>query len=505
MKENVTSWLFPDALMESTDGLRTAIRFQGLSISYRELISQIDQAAKFLLDWGLKGGDSVALILRDSPVFVSFFLGAMKIGAVPALISTFVDSDTLEHNLSLCAARLVMAEPDLAPVVLESCHRSEAVKQTIFSNEIKFSGVAFPNLPLRTAETNSDDLAFYLFTSGSTGYPKAVLHTHVNIRHTVENYGRNVLGLTVEDRVFSSSRLFFAYGLGNSLSFPFAARATSILCSERPTPEVISKIFREESPTVFFGVPAIFRALIEYHRRVEPLKTESLRFCVSAGEALPAALFVDWQNNFGLEILDGIGTTEALHMFLSNRRGKARAGSSGTVVNGYAVRILDESAGEVNVGEKGNLFVKGNSFGKFSKSSKDSSAVSFPEWVRTGDVFRCDHEGFYYFCGRSDDHFKVQGLWVVPQEIEETLLAHEAVFEAGVVPMMDEEGLLRPRAHVVLRENRRTTEAELKEFLSLRLHAYQVPHRIVFMEQLPRTATGKLQRYKLRKMGMGQA
>lgn len=513
MLENATDWLLPESLTESKDGARPAIRWNGQSITYRDLVLQTNQIARFLQSRGLGHRQCLAVILRDSPTFIATFLAAMKIGAVPALISTFAEGRELEHILNLCAARLAI----VGEGSFQSLH---AVHHRLRNLEYAFvvGSEAYANLPasddwispfsyeeestatVLVSPTTSGDPAFFLFTSGSTGEPKAVIHCHSHIRHTVENYGRSVLKLTPNDRTFSSSRLYFAYGLGNSLSFPLGARATTILCTERPTPEAISKIMRDEAPTVFFGVPAVYRALLEHHRHVDKLRMDSLRYCVSAGEALPAVVFQEWKQTFGVEILDGIGTTEALHMFLSNRPGEACAGSSGTAVEGYEIRILDESGREVEGRATGNLWVKGNTFGPYYTPTHGFSSTPVTDWVRTGDIYQCDENGHYYFCGRSSDHFKVQGLWVSPVEIEERLLEHEAVLETGVVGIVDQGGLITARAHVVLKKDKQASEAELKEFLSRRLHSYQVPRNIIFMDNLPRTATGKLQRYKLREL-----
>ncbi|MGB7621725.1 MAG: benzoate-CoA ligase family protein [Terriglobia bacterium] len=511
MLENATDWLLPDTLVTSKHASRPAIQWNDHSITYLDLASQVNQIARFLQSRGLGHRQCLAIVHRDSPTFIATFLAAMKIGAVPALVSTFAEGRELEHILNLCAARFAIVEEEsiqtlqeirpqlkmLERVFLSANPPSEFVPSgDVWISPLSYQGESMTPTPI--CPTISGDPAFFLFTSGSTGEPKAVVHSHSHIRHTVENYGHSVLKLRPEDRTFSSSRLYFAYGLGNSLSFPLAARATTILCSERPTSELIARVLRQESPTVFFGVPAVYRALLEYHRRIEKLKTDTLRFCVSAGEALPSVLFEEWKKTFGVEILDGIGTTEALHMFLSNRPGEAGAGSSGTVVEGYEIRILDESGREVEAGATGNLWVRGNTLGPYYTLEHGFSKPAEPEWVRTGDVYRCDENGYYYFCGRSSDHFKVQGLWVSPTEIEEALLAHEAVLEAGVVGVVNPSGLITPRAHVVLKEDKRVSAAELKVFLSLRLHSYKTPTEIVFMEHLPRTATGKLQRYKLR-------
>jgi len=511
MPENATNWLLPDALADSGTSSPIALRFGGQSFTYRGLLLQINQIARFLLAQGLAPRECLGLILRDSPLFVATFLAGMKIGAIPALVSTFATDSELEHILNLCSARFVITQGEGSHTLTAIRGRLKTVERTFVSGLparvdsqsadealAPFAYEAESTASVPTCPTNPEDPAFFLFTSGSTGHPKAVIHSHSDIRHTVENYGQPVLGLSTRDRTFSSSRLFFAYGLGNSLSFPLAARATSILCDEKPTPEVICRIFRDESPTVFFGVPAVYRALLEHHRLGGQIRTSSLRFCVSAGEVLPAPVFEEWKKTFGVEILDGIGTTEALHMFISNHSGNTRAGSSGTLLDGYDARILDEFGREVEGEKVGNLWVRGNTFGRYYTPAVRFSTASTNDWIQTGDIYRRDEHGLYYFCGRSSDHFKVQGLWVSPIGIEEALLGHEAVLEAGVVGVMDSTGLLTPRAHVVVRQGRHTTAPELRLYLSTRLHSHQIPREIIFMEQLPRTATGKLQRYKLR-------
>lgn len=405
--QNVSEWLLPESLSNSSEGRLTAVRFEGRSLTYADLLRLTLQSANTLRTMGLGSRECVAIILPDSPGYFEAFLGAMRIGAIPALLSTFLDDPQLEFILNLCAARFVLADAGIADRIVSLKYRLPKLERVlvpppqgdggrsslprgvdVFDCESSAAALLKPSVSSR-----DDDPAFFLFTSGSTGEPKAVVHAHADIRHTVECYGRAVLKLTPQDRVFSSSRLFFAYGLGNSFSFPLAARATSILCQQRPTPNVIARIFRDESPTVFFGVPAVFRSLMEYHHHSGPLVTKSLRYCVSAGEPLPAILFEEWKKEFGLEILDGIGTTEALHMFFSNQQGRARAGSSGTLVRGYEARIVDEAGSDVAAGVPGNLLVKGPSFGYYYKSAVGFEAKKSSEWTPTGDVYRRDAEG----------------------------------------------------------------------------------------------------------------
>jgi benzoate-CoA ligase family protein len=343
--------------------------------------------------------------------------------------------------------------------------------------------------------------ALILYTSGSTGTPKGVLHLHGAIPATVANYSENVLKLGTGDRLYSASRLFFAYGLGNSLSFPMAGGATVILDPERATPDRAARILEEQMPTVFFGVPSLYNALIDLKRSGAAIDTTSLRLCVSAGEALPARIVEDWGREFGLPILDGIGSTEMLHIFISNREGEVVAGSSGREVEGYEARLIDEQGGDVPSGEPGNLWVKGESATAGYWNRPDLTASTVREgWVKTGDLYSKDSAGYFYHTGRSDDCFKVKGLWVSPIEVESALLAHPAVVEAAVVGATDERGLATARAFVVIRQDidREALGGELEGFLRSRLPQHKVPSQILFLGELPRTATGKVQRYKLR-------
>jgi benzoate-CoA ligase family protein len=553
---NLLDYFLGDEKLESI-GTHLAIEFRGLKLSYNELRQIVDSCRESLLSLGVKAGDRIALLLYDSPEFVAYFLATTSLGAICVPVNTFLSAEEINFILSDSGSTVLIAEDDLAKKIFKTESDNEKEKWTSILEvgeykEKEKDGVregmrliglfpvppkqesSLPQLPLnqgfynksgsitpegiagekhslpqevRSKETAKSESfssvketpALLLYTSGSTGTPKGALHSQGNVVATIEGFGSDILRLQSGDSVFSASRLFFAYGLGNSLSFPLAAGARVILENRRPTPQMISNIFAEQKPTVFFGVPAVYRALLDFHESVERLDTSSLRMCVSAGEALPAAIFEEWQQTFGMTILDGIGSTEMLHMFMSNRVDAAKAGSSGNLVCGYEAEILDDGGNKTGIGEQGNLWIKGAStmLGYWQRDDL-TAAVMRDEWMRTGDVYRQDKEGYYYHIGRSDDCFKVKGLWVSPIEIESVLLTHPEVVEAAVVASTDENGLATAKAYLVIRQGSETLTKELYEYVSARLTMYKTPTQYEFVKEMPRTSTGKIQRFKLR-------
>jgi benzoate-CoA ligase len=487
-------------------GDRVAIEFRDSRITYRELRNEIGSWTQQLLNCGISEGDRVALLLYDSPEFVAGFLATVLIGAVAVPINTFLPYHDVAFILSDSGARLLIVESDLEDKLnLNGGLENGCTIVKVDTRTRSCTGLGNVGTGGHTrAETTRETPAFLLYTSGSTGIPKGVLHLHGSIPYTVESYAANVLRFTSEDRVFSSSRMFFAYGLGNSLSFPLAAGATIILEPARTSAERLAGFIEEQKPTVFFGVPAVYMSLLDFASSGGRVDLSSVRLSVSAGEALPAKIFEDWQREFGLTILDGIGSTEMLHIFISNREGNARAGSSGTVVEGYEARLLDDSGVEVGANELGNLWVQGGSATTEYWNLPEVTAQTIKDgWVRTGDVYRRDEDGFYFHIGRSDDCFKVRGLWVSPIEVESVLISHEAISEAAVVSGVDDSGLATARAYVVIRQGERgeALKGEIRRFAGSRLPQYKVPSQIEFIEEMPRTSTGKVQRYKLRAEG----
>jgi benzoate-CoA ligase family protein len=482
-------------------GDRAAIEFRESRITYNELRAAVDHWAQQFLSCGVAQGDRVALLLYDSPTFIACFLASVSVGAVCVPINTFLPTHDVSFILADSGARLLIVESELQDRVHPTDgHRCTILSVDVQSNSWSKSIGSNPRPRARTLTTR-DTPALMLYTSGSTGTPKGVVHCHGSIPFTVETYSANVLHLTSEDRVFSSSRMFFAYGLGNSLSFPLAAGSTIILEPERLSAERLARYIEHRRPTVFFGVPAVYLSLLDYRLGGGLVDLSSVRLWVSAGEALPAKIFEDWQREFGRTILDGIGSTEMLHIFISNREGNSRAGSSGTIVEGYSARLLDDSGVEVNANELGNLWVKGESATTGYWNLQELTGETIKDgWVRTGDVYRRDEDTFFFHIGRSDDCFKVRGLWVSPIEVESVLISHEAVSEAAVVSSIDGNGLATGRAYVVIRQGERgvALKDQIRKFAGSRLPKYKVPSQIEFIDEMPRTSTGKVQRYKLR-------
>jgi benzoate-CoA ligase len=477
-----------------------AIRFAGRDISYGELRAATLQTAQAITSLGVQRGDRVALLLNDSPQFIEAFIATCSLGAIAVPINMALRLDEQCSILHNSGATLALVEGDLRNTL--PTHASEKLRSLKKIIPIDALPRQFISDSLDFPTPQRDEPAFILYTSGSTGEPKGAVHRQSDIFYTNETYCREVLRLTTNDRLFSSSRLPFAYGLGNSFSFPLLNGATTIVCSEKPSPEVIARIFRDDRPTIFFGVPVVYNLLLEHHRNGRQLDCSSLRLCVSAGEALPAHLGEEWEKTFGVELLDGIGSTEMLHMFMSNHEHDVRYGSSGKLLKGYDARLLDEH-GEPTPGDaQGNLWIRGDSAAIGYWERPDATASTFVDgWVRTGDLYRRDAGGYWYHMGRSDDCFKSSGQWVSPVEVEGVLLRHPRVARAAVVEDFDSGGLPCACAFVVSQEVESDSagiEQQLRELTAGSLPRFKQPRRYVFVSELPYTATGKIQRFKLR-------
>ena len=478
-----------------------ALAFEGRDVSYGELRSATLRMAHAITSTGVRRGDRVALLLHDSPEFFEAFIATCSLGAIAVPINMALRVEEQCLILHNCSATFALAEPDLCSML--PTHAPEKLRS--LRKLLTVDSLPRPAAPpesIRFITPRNDDPAFILYTSGSTGEPKGAVHTQADIFYTNQTYCREVLRLTKSDRLFSSSRLPFAYGLGNSFTFPLLNGATSILCREKPTADVIARIFKDSRPTIFFAVPVVYNLLLEHHRNKEPLDCSSLRLCISAGEALPAHLGEEWERNFGVQLLDGIGSTEMLHMFMSNHENDVRYGSSGKLLDGYEARLVDEHGEPVPDDLEGNLWIKGNSAAAGYWERPDQTALTFVEgWVRTGDLYRRDGEGFWFHMGRSDDCFKSSGQWVSPVEVEGVLLRHPQVARAAVVEDFDAGGLPCPCAFVVAQDvesDSAVLEQALREAVAASLPRFKQPRRYKFVSELPYTATGKIQRFKLR-------
>ena len=472
---------------------RVAIHYRDGEITYRQLDDAVARCRGALAAQGVRPGDRVALVMSDSPDMVIAFLGIMGIGAIAVPCSTLLPPDGLSYVFKDSEAKLVIVSPEH----LENA-KAAGAPRIVLGSDLR-NGNAAPLGPF-----DRDTPCLVLYTSGSTGQPKGAVHRHGHMPCTVENVARKVYNLEPEDRLFSVPRLFFAYGLGNSLSIPLGTGASTILVSERPTPALIAETFAKYRPTVFFAVPTVFRMLLEFARQGNRIDTASIKFSVSAGEVLPLSTWNEWKALTGTEIIETLGTTELLHAFIHNYRERNRPGSSGVVVDGYEVKLTDEAGNVVQGAGRGQLHVRGASAIPYYLNKPEKTAETIRDgWVRTGDVYRRDEEGYYWFEGRSDDLFKCSGLWVTPGEVEDAVCRHPGVMEAAVIAATDEHGGTIPAAYVLLRPGFSAGEALAGEIIGKAaetLPRYKRPQRIHFMTELPRTPTGKVQRFKLRQL-----
>jgi benzoate-CoA ligase family protein len=469
-------------------GSKVAILCGDETITYDELYRRICGAGAALGELGVRSGDRVLLVMDDAIDFPAVFLGAIRVGAVPIPVNPLYTADEYGYFVSDSGAALV--------VVDEACAEKVAAPRIARIEELRVPGDDMP-----PASTHAEEVAFWLYSSGSTGRPKGVVHRQRDMLVTCETYGRHVLGIREDDVTFSTTKLFHAYGLGNNLSFPYWAGASTVLLAGRPTPEAVFATVARHRPTIVFSVPTLYNAML--HAVTNEQDWSSVRACVSAAEPLPAEVWHRWHDRHGLEILDGIGSTEMLHIYCSNRYGEVLPGSSGTAVPGYELTLRDDGGRELPGEATGDLYVRGGSMfaGYWNRPEKTADCIR-DGWFYTRDRYRRDSSGTYWYEGRADDMFKVSGLWVSPTDVEARLMEHPTVLEAAVVGVRV-EGLTKAKAVVVCVGAAPTLPndqlaADLREFCSERLHRYQVPQVIEFVDSLPKTLTGKILRYLLR-------
>jgi benzoate-CoA ligase family protein len=500
------SALLLDAHLAAGRGARTAIRCDGRSITYAELADMTARAGNALRELGVEPGQRVAMLLWDRPEFIATFLGAVRIGAVAVPLNTLQRPPDAIELIRHCGAVALVAEASLLEGLRPLLPPAAALRVVLSvggraPDAVPFEEVCRAAAPtLAPSTTRRDDMCFWQYSSGTTGRPKAVVHRHGDYDAITDLYGRHVIAMSADDRSFSVSKLFFSYGLGNSLAFPLRYGASVVLHAPRPEPRAIFDLIRRERPTLFYAVPTAYAQLLAAAEAdPEVADLSSVRLCVSAGEALPAPLFERWRERFGHEILDGIGSTEVGYIFISNTPGHVRPGTSGRIVPGYEAKVADDGGRPVPTGEIGDLWVRGPStLARYWDDPERTAATIREGWVVTGDKYSVDADGYYRWAGRSDDMFKVSGMWVAPALVEAAVASHPAVLECAVVSRADSEGLLKPAAFVTLRPGASATADEIAAFVAGRVASFMRPRWIHFETEIPKTATGKIQRYKLR-------
>jgi benzoate-CoA ligase family protein len=484
-----------DRNLKAGRGTKVAIHCATGDTTYGELSRLAHGAAKAFLDAGVRREERILIVAFDSPGWAAAFLGAIRIGAIPVPVNPLLQrSEDYDHYISDSLARAIVADQTAEEKVAAAAGRAAEPPRIIRAEQIA------PGQDVDAAPTRKDDMAFWLYSSGSTGKPKAVVHLQHDIPYTCVTYAEQVLGIQESDTTFSTTGLFHAYGFGNNLSFPYWVGASTVLHAGRNTPATVLDTIEKRRPTLFFSAPTLYNAILNFEGS-SGRDLSSIRHCVAAAESLPAEVWRRWKQAFGLTILDGVGSTEMLHIYCSNRVDDVRPGSSGKPVPGYELKILDEAGKPTAKGEAGDLYVKGDSaLALYWAQHEKTKRSLLGDWFFTGDRYRVDDEGYYWYEGRSDDMIKVSGLWVSPIEIESALLEHQAVAESAVVGI-EVDGFTKIKAFVITRAGAIPGDdlaTLLQEHCKSRLQRFQYPHHIEFVSELPKTVTGKIQRYKLR-------
>lgn len=506
MNQNAALY-FVDRHIAEGRGAKTAFREADgdkRSLTYAELAEQSARFAGALYRHGVRREERIALIVRDQLEFPVAFWGAIKAGAIPVPLNTLLSASVYESILNDSRATILVVSSQLWDTVKPAIEGNRFLRRVVVIGDSPEGTDSFDDFmrgadAVETVDAQDDELAFWLYSSGSTGVPKGVRHIHSSLKSTADTFGAQVMGICPEDIIYSVAKMFFAYGLGNAMSFPMAVGATTVLFGGRPTPDAVLQIMAQEKPTIFCGVPTLYAALVAEQEKKATKPEHCIRLCASAGEALPRDIGLRWEALWGAEIVDGVGSTEMLHIFLSNRPGDIQYGTSGVAVPGYEVRLVDEHDEDVAPDEVGELLVRGPSSADGYWNRRDKSLSTFQgHWTRTGDKYERTKDGRYVYCGRTDDMFKVSGIWVSPFEVEQALIAFPGILEAAVVARADDQDLIKPAAFVVLKEGASVDTEALKEHIKSKIGMWKYPRWVTTVEELPKTATGKIQRYKLR-------
>jgi benzoate-CoA ligase family protein len=489
-------------------GDKAAIYYKDQVITYRELLEAANRTGNALLELGVEEENRVMICLPDCPEFLYSFFGAMRIGAVPVPISTMALPDDYKYYLNDSRAKVLITDENLAPNFMKVFDELRSLRHFVVSGKPEPGQLCFEEIvnnaspSLEVAPTSKDDMAFWLYSSGTTGAPKGVVHLHHDVLFFMPPYCEHVLSITEDDIVYSASKMYFSYGR-NSMEATFVSGASVVLEPELPKPPKVAEVITRYKPTIYFSIPTSYRGVLDLLEEEEgKYDFSSLRVCISAGEALPKVIFDRWKNKFGIEILDGIGSTDVGGIYISNMKGKIKPGSCGVLIPGFEARLVDDEGKDVADGEVGTVWIKNDGSTPFywRKHQKSKESI-IGEWFNTNDQFIRDSEGFYWFTGRADDMLKAGGIWVSPIEVENILLQHPAVLECALVGHVDESNLEKPLAFVVLRpgnEGSPELERELQEFVRSKTAHYKYPRWVRFVNDLPRTASGKIQRFKLR-------
>ncbi len=490
-------------------GAKAAFIDPGETLSYGELQARCNGMANLLGTYGVPRESRVAILMLDGVDFPVVFWGAIKAGIVPVCLNTMLTAEQYAYILGDSRARVLFVSAPLLPVVQPILGALPFLKHVFVSGAepppfaLSLRGeLGLQQAEFKAADTSPDETAFWLYSSGSTGMPKGVRHVHSSPMETARLTGQQCLGMREDDLIYSAAKLFFAYGLGNAMSFPLSVGATAVLRPERPTPESVFATLKQYQPTFFFGVPTLYSALLAYPQGTRENSSQRLRTCVSAGEALPAEVGKAFSTKFGVDIYDGVGSTEMLHQYVCNSSQGLKYGTSGRPVPGYEIRLVDDQGKEVPDGEVGEMLVRGPSAAEGYWNQREKSRLTFEGgWTRSGDKYTRDAEGYFTYQGRTDDMFKVSGIWVSPFEVESALATHDDVLEAAVVPKEDADGLVKPKAFIVLKPGRTADNGlqdTLKEHVKAKAGLWKYPRWIEVVDGLPKTATGKIQRFKLR-------